>query len=98
MPRCARTRVCPAISSAHWAGGLTSPSRIVVSLRSRPSKLLLGAEDHEFTHRDALVAERLAQLVEHHLHRRRLGDGVTTAFRGHGGVSLPLVSHLDRIR
>jgi hypothetical protein len=83
---------------AYPVGEPAAKRRGVVSLRLQPSKLLVGPEDHELTHLDAVVTERFAQLVERRLDRRRLGDGVTTAFRGHGGVSVALVSHLDRIR
>jgi hypothetical protein len=55
----------------------------VSSRSSRTRELLLRAEDHELAHLESVVAQRLAQLVERRLDRRRLGDRVATASSRH---------------
>jgi hypothetical protein len=54
-----------------------------VALLPEPGELLVSAEDHELVQLDPSATESLAELVQRRLYRRRLGDCMSSSFRGH---------------
>jgi hypothetical protein len=74
------------VATANPIGKSTTESGGVVSFRSEPRELLLGAEDDELAHLDPILAQRLAQLVERRLDWRGLRYRVASSSRHFAGV------------
>jgi hypothetical protein len=81
-----RPRVGRDVATANSIGKSTTESGGVVSFRSEPRELLLGAEDDELAHLDPILAQRLAQLVERRLDWRGLRYRVASSSRHFAGV------------